>query len=111
MLVLKELNETLQDHFLAEPQKAYLAKGAVASIQAGLETLASLGFRYDLAPVDHQSGVEEFPKMLYHDGAPFEMTVETKDAEDKALTEGWRAAQVAQPVEALSPASGEVPNA
>ena len=66
-------------------QRKYTAGAAIDSIEAGLTSLASLGFRFDLVEGD-PAPILEFPKAFYHRVFGFAM------AEDSARAEALLAA-------------------
>jgi len=97
-----EYKAQLANEFLSQPQKAYLAEMALSSIFSGIDELAKLGHKFELAPVV-ASAVAEWPKMLYRDvkdsdGRVLRVENHTVAGPDEVgrLGEGWRDAPLAE---------------
>lgn len=91
---LTDLKDRLTTELAMEPQRQALATGAVDSVVAGIAELAKLGYRFTLVPSEHpavEAQVEEYPKMLYRNQVPTELTVDSEEAETEARADGYRA--------------------
>ena len=69
---MQKLRDELAEKFASDPQKVYLAKAALDSVEAGLKHLGGMGLRFDLVEYDPATAPapQEFPKMFYRDGSP-----------------------------------------
>lgn len=86
------LETKLQADFADKPQRLHEGLGALASVTDGLARLAALGYRYQLVETSgtHEPPKpQEYPKMLYRDMAPKELTVEDEVAEAEARDQGY----------------------
>lgn len=85
---MNELRTKLNLQYLGDPQRQALVIGALASVEAGLRGLASLGHRFEVEPAG-AGVVLLWPKMLYKDGSS-PLAVENRRDFEAALSNGWR---------------------
>src|SRR5665213_3047670 len=98
-----EYKAQLANEFLGAPQKAYLADMALGQIFSGIDELAKLGHKFELAPTQVLP-VVDWPKMMYRDvkgpdGKVLRVENHTASNQDEArgLGAGWRDAPLAEP--------------
>lgn len=102
---LSDLRSKVTLDFLDKPQLQAKAVNAVASLEAAIGELSSLGYRYAVVEEfgSHAAPVpQEFPKMLYRTGEfPREVTVDDEEGEATARKLGY--AGLNEPPEAPEP--------
>src|SRR5665213_1811107 len=97
-----EYKTQLANEFLGAPQKAYLADMALGQIFSGIDELAKLGYKFELAPTTIPKPAA-WPKMVYRDvkdpeGKVIRVENHTLNSQDEAgrLGDGWREAPLAE---------------